>query len=478
MMRHTLPLKLLTVVVAVGCAGAELPAPYVNAPPTVTIVTPELETTISKGDTVRITVEASDSNGVVAAVAFHINGDSRATDTEAPFEFVWNTSDAIYVDHEIRVVAVDDEGAFSEASLDVAVDWAYRQPEHVLYGWQTGSLNEVGVDVAPIDDLMRRLRSIPDTLVHSVLIVKDGILVLEEYLEGKKYTNPEYQDAMPTFPFHRDTVHNIASITKSVTSALLGIAIDIGLIDSVECRAAEFFPEIDAFQEAGKNEITLEHLVTMSSGLEWDQHAVGLTDPENDIVWFYTSTNPVASYAGRPLVAEPGSLFVYSEASINTVARAIERASGMLLDEFAAEYLFGPLGIDDARWLIIREGFVWASGNLAITPRSMAKIGQLYLDRGVWNGERIVSSEWIDRSAAAFHTFDGPWRYGYGYAWWLDAYDDWAVETIAGHGLGGQRIHVIPALNAVVILTGGCYWIPPVTHPDLILDNYIIPALR
>ena len=195
-------------------------------------------------------------------------------------------------------------------------------------------------------------------------------------------------------------------------------------------------------------------------------------------MWFYSSPNPIASYAGRPLVAEPGSLFVYSDASINTVARAIERQSGMLLDDLAAEYLFGPLGIDDARWLIIREGFVWASGNLAITPRAMAKIGQLYLDRGVWNGERLLSSEWVERSAEAYHAFDEPWRYGYGYAWWLDAYDAGSVETISGHGLGSQRIHVIPELNAVVIITGGCYWIPPVTHPDIIMDSYIVPALR
>jgi CubicO group peptidase (beta-lactamase class C family) len=222
----------------------------------------------------------------------------------------------------------------------------------------------------------------------------------------------------------------------------------------------------------------LEHLITMSSGLQWDQATYHLLDPRNDIVLFYSAADPVAFYANRPLVSAPGSSFVYSEASINVVARAIERASGMPIDQFAAQFLFGPLGITHAEWLTIREGFVWASGNLTITPRAMAKLGQLYLDCGVWSGERVVSTDWVERSAEVYHPLDEVWNYGYGYAWWLEVFAGRSVRTIAGHGLGAQRIYAIPQLNAVVVLTGGSYWIPAVTRPEYIMDHYIVPALR
>jgi CubicO group peptidase (beta-lactamase class C family) len=108
----------------------------------------------------------------------------------------------------------------------------------------------------------------------------------------------------------------------------------------------------------------------------------------------------------------------------------------------------------------------------------MAKLGQLYLDEGVWRGERVLSSEWIERSAEAMHTFDELWRYGYGYAWRLDAFDSRSINSIAGHGLGAQRIYVIPEANSVVVLTGSSFWIPAVTRAELIMENYVIPALQ
>ncbi|UCD25247.1 MAG: serine hydrolase [Gemmatimonadota bacterium] len=478
----SLGLSLASAVVAVACY-ADLPGPDLNSPPSIEILSPVQGAVVNTGDTVRIVAQVTDPDGSVADVRFFVDGARRDTDVSPPYEFSWNTSDVVTRDHEIVIVACDDHGAVSDAAVQIRVDWVYQQPEQAQDGWTTASLHGSDVDLEPIRRLMERLRSLPDTLVHGVLIVKDGKLVLEEYFKGRRYTNPESEPTAPIIRFNRETTHNIASITKTVTSALLGIAIDRGIIDSVEQRAADFFPEVDAFDSEDKNSITLEHLVTMSSGLQWDQRTYHLLDPRNDIVPFYSAADPVSFYVGRPLVSNPGSTFVYSDASINVVARAIERASGMLIDRFARQYLFDPLGVGTAKWLTIRDGFVWASGNLEVTPRTMAKIGQLFLDGGIWNGERIISEEWVDRSTSPYHSVDqgwnyGYWNYGYGYAWWLVGFDRQSVRCFSGAGLGGQQIYVFPEQNAVVVLTGGHYWIPAITEPEHIMDQYIVPALQ
>lgn len=453
----------------VGCSSSEGPTGPANLAPNVVISSPLDGEVFEVGDTVHIVAEASDADGAVVAVRFSIDGEHRGTVVAGPYKTSWNTANEPFRHHRIVALAEDDRGRQAADYVDVVVSWVYEPPQETDDGWQTAELADVGIELAPLAQLMERLRGLPDTLVHGILIVKDRKLVFEEYLTGIKYVGYE------TIQFGRDTTHNIASITKSVTSALLGAAVDRGLIESVDVRAHTLFPEYGAFQSDGRDEITFEHLITMSSGLQWNQNAYPLTDPRNDIVKFYTAPDPLEYYVSRPLVGAPGTTFAYSEASINTVGRGIERASGVDLDAFAQEFLFSPLGINDVRWLRIRDGtWVWASGNLEMRPRDMAKLGQLYLDGGVWDGQQVVSAEWVAASTSPFHSW--PDGRGYGYAWWLGDLD--GIPVFYGSGLGQQKIYVLPDLALVVVLTGGSYWVPPVTTPEYMMSSYILPAVR
>jgi CubicO group peptidase (beta-lactamase class C family) len=461
-------LNLAIALVPVGCSSADSTGPA-NLAPDIVITSPLNGQVFEIGDTVPIIAEASDADGRVLIVRFYIDGEQRGEVHTAPYALYWNTEGEPFRYHRIRAVAVDDRGRESAASVNIHVAWAYTPPQETDDGWETAELADVGISLGPLADLIRRLRSLPDTLVHGILIIKDRKLVFEEYFRGIKYTGGE------TIQFDRNTLHNIASITKTVTSALLGIAVDRGLIERVDLPAHTFFPEIEAFQSDGKDAITLEHLITMSSGLQWDQSTYDLRDPRNDIVLFYKAPDPIEYYVSRPLIATPGTSFAYSEASINTVARAIERTSGVELDAFAEEFLFSPLGITRVSWLRIWPGYwVWASGNLELRPRDMAKFGQLYLDGGVWAGQQVVSSEWVEASTRPY--FSWPGGSGYGYAWWLGRRSGHSAYW--GGGLGGQRICVVPDLALVVVITGGSYWVPAVTTPELMMDSYILPAVQ
>jgi CubicO group peptidase (beta-lactamase class C family) len=454
----------------VGCSSSEGPAGPANLAPDIVLSSPRDGEIFEIGDTVPIIAEASDADGEIVAVRFYIDGEQRDAVRSAPYALYWNTAGEPFRYHTIRVVAEDDRRRESAAYVHIAVSWAYEPPQETDDGWETAELADVGISLAPIAGLMKRLRGLPDTLVHGILIIKDRKLVFEEYLTGIKYVGTE------TIQFGRDTTHNIASITKTVTSALLGVAIESGLIESVDLPAYTLFPEIDAFQSDGKDEITLEHLITMSSGLEWNQNAYDLRDPRNDLVLFYTAPDPIEFYVSRPLIAAPGSYFAYSEASINVVARGIERVSGVDLDDFAQEFLFSPLGISDVRWLKIRnDTWVWASGNLEMRPRDMAKWGQLYLDGGVWDGQQVLSREWVEASTSPFYSWPG--GSGYGYAWWLGSLDS-GLPAFWGSGLGQQKIYVVPDVALVVVITGGSYWVPAVTTPEHMMNHYILPAVR
>jgi len=190
-----------------------------------------------------------------------------------------------------------------------------------------------------------------------------------------------------------------------------GIAIDRGFISSVDARVFDYFPELADLGVGRRGDITLRHLVTMSAGLQ-----SGLT---------------------------------------NVLGEVIRRASGLRLDEFSDRYLFAPLGITDCLWHMVRPDFVYASGDISLRPRDAAKLGQLYLQDGVWNGERLLYSEWIRASAApSFATSEWMGHTGYGYGWWRKS-PAYGADAFAAAGWGDQAIIVMPEHDMVAVFTGG-----------------------
>ncbi|MGD8794257.1 MAG: serine hydrolase, partial [Anaerolineae bacterium] len=310
--------------------------------------------------------------------------------------------------------------------------------------------------------------------VHSLLVVKDGKLVFEEYFPGYTWNYADEQFRGAPVDFDRDTRHNLASVTKSFTSALVGIAIDRGLIGGVEDRVFAYFPDYAHLQAGGKARLTLEHLLTMQSGLAWNEMDVFYDTTENDLIHLFTIPDPVDYILSRRLVAEPGTTWYYNGGNTNLLGEAIRQASGQRMDAFAEQHLFGPLGITNYEWDFINPDFIHASGNLQLRPRDMAKFGQLYLDGGVWGGQQVVSRAWVEVSTRS-HAIPR-WADGYGYQWWLRAYDSGGqqVDAFYADGWGGQRILVLPELEMVVVFTGGNY--VQDTPMDEILTRFILPA--
>ncbi len=357
-------------------------------------------------------------------------------------------------------------------------------PDAVDDGWEVASLASVGMDAGRFVQLLDHLERIGEHRLHSILVVRNRKLVFERYFPGRKFNLGQYTGGTG---YDRNDLHVLCSATKSVTSALLGIVIDKGFIDSVERKVSGFFPEhADLLaRESGKAQMTLRHLLTMTSGLTYDDETLPYTSPENDMYRFFTSADPIRFLLGKPLFAEPGAVFDYDNCNTNILGDIIRRAADRRVDAFAREYLFDPLGITGAEWQIVRGDVILCSGDLHLKPRDMAKFGQLFLDRGEWLGRRIVSSAWCDAStAAAFDPNDYnqefPVADGYGYQWWRKTY----VAAGRSHpsffawGWGGQTISILPDLDLVIVTTAGNWYEPEAISPFTILAEYLIPAVN
>jgi len=359
-------------------------------------------------------------------------------------------------------------------------EYTYQIPEQINDGWETASLADVGINQDYLVDLMNRLRGYKHHRVHSILIVRYAKLVFEEYFAG--FTHPTI--GAKAIEYDRETFHVLSSVTKSYTSALLGIAIKKGFIQNVKQKVFDFFPELTHLNTGQKSDMTIEHMITMSSGLQWDQTTYPILDDRNDIALIQRASNPWEMYLSRPMDTVPGEAFLYSEGSINVVGEIIKRASNIRLDHFAEQFLFTPLGIDRHWWYLVRPdtGWIWASGDLRQLPRDMAKFGQLYLQKGKWNGQQIIPPEWVNLAAKKHFTFSPPFEglqwglVGYGYAWWIKS-SEYGTGAFAAWGWGDQFIMVLPAFDLVAVFTGGSYYQDPILSSHDIMIEYILPAL-
>ena len=274
------------------------------------------------------------------------------------------------------------------------------------------------------------------------------------------------------------------SCTKSFTSACIGIAIDNGFIKSVDQSIFDFLPNHQQLKTNNKNYITIEHLLTMTSGLAWDEwnaaHGGQLT---NDYDHLYVVDDQIKAVLEREWWAAPGEFFTYNGGGIIILGEILKNATGMDMDEFARKYLFEPLKIDSASWWRYPNGRLETASSLSMTPRDMLKFGVLYLNNGNWNGEQIISREWVEKSAAVYKNnvginlpIEDSGLNAYGYTWWLKEvnYQGGTVKMYRANGWGGQTIMIIPELDMVLVFTGGNW----ATYSNLfkILTDYILPA--
>ncbi len=297
-------------------------------------------------------------------------------------------------------------------------------------GWAVSTPEEQGMDSAALEEVYTHVRN-SGASIRSLLVVRHGFLVAEEYF------TPMLYDVNDT--------HILYSVTKSVVSSLIGVAIDHGLIDNTSQLLLDFFPNRTiANLNAWKEAITLEDVLQMRSGFQWDEDNY---NEYNDFFAMRDSEDWAQYVLDRPMAYEPGSTFYYNSGNSHILATIINVTTGMTPLAFADQYLFGPLGITNRLWLTDPQGVNFGGSNLALRPRDMAKFGLLFLNNGTWDGQQIVSSNWVYSSSHGPSTpYSGT---SYGYQWWLDDTNEW----YSARGYDGQFIYVVQEHDIVVVFS-------------------------
>ena len=362
----------------------------------------------------------------------------------------------------------------------------YKAPELINDGLQIGTLSSVNMDTSIIEKAVNKIHAGKFGEVHSMLIYKDNLLVLEEYFPGHRYKwdAPAYHGELVNWD--RSMAHEMMSVTKSFTSACVGIAIDKGFIKSIHQSIFDYLPNHQHLKTNNREYITIEHLITMTSGLAWDEWSVAHGSSANDIdaLWF-NCKETISCVLEKPWWKEPGQLFTYNGGGMAILGEIIKNATNLNIDEFSKMYLLEPLGIENAKWTQFPGGVWDGSGAFYITPRDMMKFGVTYLNKGFWNNQRIIPSSWVDNSSKPYNNNininipgEDSGKNGYGYTWWTSTFKHkgQTINMYRAGGWGGQEIMVFQELNMVVVFTGGNY--ANKTHLYKIIEDYILKSIQ
>ena len=295
--------------------------------------------------------------------------------------------------------------------------------------WRTSSPEAQGIDSTVLADALDYVRQ-HHLAIHSLLIVRNGYIVLDAYF----------------YPFAPGERHDIASATKSITSTMIGISIGKGQLHGVTQPVLSVFPNARvASRDERKDKLTLEHMLTMTSGLDCQFSSGEVTLRE-----MRQSANWVQFVLDRPMVYAPGEHYEYCSPGMHLLSGVLSQVSGGSALDFARRELFTPLGITDVVWPSDGSGVTYGWGDLQLQPRDMAKIGYLWLNRGRWEGKQIVPADYL-RAATQVQSH-APWGEDYGYGFWV--YPQVAGGLFEANGRGGQRISVVADKNIVVVMTG------------------------
>jgi CubicO group peptidase (beta-lactamase class C family) len=265
-------------------------------------------------------------------------------------------------------------------------------------------------------------------------------------------------------PFNAQTPHNLYSVTKSVTSSLVGMAAGDGLID-INMPVRVYFPDV-TIDDNRKDDIRVEHLLAMTSGIEWTEP---LHSGLNDLWGIHESDDPAQYFFNPAIVTEPGSAFNYNSGGSHLLSMLVQNVTGLTAADFAAKRLFAPLDIRGTTWKNDFTGHTQGGTGLEMLPTDMAKIGQTMLTGGVWQGQQVVPAEWVVE-ATRKHSSSTPGT-DYGFQWWIRPKGDFYAL-----GWGGQQIHVFPEQDMVVVITAGVNG-NAILHQDLI-DSYLLTTVK
>jgi CubicO group peptidase (beta-lactamase class C family) len=349
-------------------------------------------------------------------------------------------------------------GGGSESPQDISDLYNYEIPMNLNDGWTVGSLADANIEQEQIVRMTRDIEATVFTRIDSVVIVRNRVLVHEAYFNG----------------LTAGSRHDLRSATKSITSMLIGISIDQGLLPDANTAVLPYIASLNpiANWDDRKNEIRVNDFLTMSSGLDCDDSAPESPGNEENM---YRKNDWVQFVWDLPMLNDPGDTYAYCTGGVVVLGDLISNVAGRRVDDFASSELFAHLNISDYNWELTPAGQVDTGGHIHMLPRDMAKIGETMLRDGVWNGQSIISDSWVQESTQErLIVSEGT---SYGYLWWRRAFGgNGEYQSFIASGNGGQYIFVIPGLDLVIVFTGTNYNSSLSSQPLAIIDEYIIPA--
>ncbi len=332
-------------------------------------------------------------------------------------------------------------------------DYSYKEPMRLNDGLEVSTLDENDIEPNLLAKMVNKIIQGEFGKVNSVLIVRNGKLVFENYFDG----------------FSENDLHALQSCTKSISSLLVGIAIDKGYIKSVDQKLLDFYSEYRYELSTEWQSVQLKHVLTMTMGLNWNENY------HNDI--WRLSNDVIQSTFEQKFAVQPGKKFEYRNPQIDLLAGVLTKSTGMTVQEFADKNLFKPLGIEKYQWQNFKQNnYPLMDGSLCLRPRDMAKIGLMVLNDGKWKDKQIVSNKWIGESTSFKIKADE--FMDYGYLWWIGhSQNRTEIKAVLAIGAGGQHIIIVPQLSAVIVTTGDNMDKPPAFLLKMV-DQFIISSIK
>jgi CubicO group peptidase (beta-lactamase class C family) len=342
-------------------------------------------------------------------------------------------------------------------------------------GWQIAQPGAVGLSEEALSAIHQDIQNGRYGYIDAFLVARHGKMVFEQYYENDYPSIYKQEAATPGalvvndpsgpynyfnpwwHPYYRNTtLHSMQSVTKSVVSALVGIAISRGEFLNLDTPVLEFFEEATVLNiDRRKRDMTVRDLLTMSDGLLWDEN-LPYNDSDNSFAVMALAHNWVQHTLDLPMGSEPGTAFNYNSGATLILGHIFRLATGTDIEEYAVEHLFMPLGIDDYYWDRTPYGLTDTQEGLYISALSLAKIAQLFLQKGRWQDEQVIPATWVEESIRPHYPTGAAGDEAYGYLWWSQPYtfEEKSLRAYFGKGFGGQRPIFLPELDLVIVLTG------------------------
>ena len=358
----------------------------------------------------------------------------------------------------------------------------YKRPQQLNDGVSTATLQKVRIDDKMIHAMTDSIFNGTYPNIHSVLIMRDNKLVYENYFSGNDETRGVGYAGFKQH--HRDSLHDLRSVTKSLVGTAILIAIAQGKIKSVDQRVFDFFPEHGRYDTGMKRDITVSHLMNMTAGLAWDEETISYADSTNSERLMNNSEDAIDFVLRQPMINSPGKQYIYSGGATQLLVGIVYRATGMQIDKFIEEYLFKPLSIKTFTWVKNQDGEPSGASGLRMRSRDMVKIGAVYLNEGRWKGKQIIPAHLVEETLKS--QISTPYKdsvaphIGYSNQFWIptEMIEGKPITWTQAQGNGGQIIVIDKQNDLVAVITAGNYNLSNLPKSSWgIYPTFIYPAV-